>query len=445
MRLGLILAVVGLAMGAPSAQPGRTATVARPHVLLIVADDLGIGEVSTYGATDVRTPAIDRLGREGVRFTSAYANAPVCSPTRAALLTGQHPPMAGVPGVIRTDPANSWGALRRDVTLLPDALRAVGYRTVAVGKWHLGLEGGDHPLDRGFAIFRGFLGDMMDEYLTHRRHGINYMRDGRATVDPPGHATDIFTRWAIDVVDAHDPRTPLFLYLAYNAPHVPVQPTADALAAVRARQPGLDEKRARLLALVEQMDAGIGDVMAALERKRMLDDTLVVFTSDNGGEVPAGATNLGLRGGKPTLYEGGIRVPTIVRWPGGAFAGRTEPVAVQSMDLAPTIAAATGAALVRPDGRDVRPLLEGRPWEPRDLLFSIREGPRLGGRAVYALRRGSWTLVQQRPDAPFELFDLGRDPLQAVDRMADPDTPRAAMLDALRDFAARAEAVPYRR
>ncbi|BCS33647.1 N-acetylgalactosamine-6-sulfatase [Luteitalea sp. TBR-22] len=446
LRLALTVVLATLALAVPSGQSGRSPAMARPHVLLIVADDLGIGEVSAYGATDVRTPSIDRLGREGVRFTSAYANAPVCSPTRAALMTGQHPPMVGVPGVIRTDPANSWGALRRDLRLLPEALRAVGYRTAAVGKWHLGLEPGDHPMDRGFDAFTGFLGDMMDDYVTHRRHGINYMRDGRDAIDPAGHATDLFTRWAVEAVDRHDPRSPLFLYLAYNAPHVPIQPTAASLAEVRARIPGIAEPRAKLLALVEHMDAGIGQVVAALERKRMLDDTLVIFTSDNGGEVPAGATNNGLRGGKPTLHEGGLRIPTVVRWPHAAFAGRSEGTPIQSMDLAPTIAGVAQAVL-GPDvaGRDLRPLLAGAPWAPRDLLFSIREGPRLGGQAVYAMRRGAWTLVQHRPRAPFELFNLDDDPLQKVDRSGDVNTPQRAMVESLQSFIARAEAVPYRR
>lgn len=440
----VLLSVVGIV--AQGRHPAPVAAAARPHVVLIVADDLGIGEVSAYGAADIRTPAMDRLGREGVRFTSAYANAPVCSPTRAALLTGQHPPLAGVPGVIRTDPANSWGALRRDVTLLPEALRAAGYRTAAVGKWHLGLEAGDHPLDRGFERFRGFLGDMMDDYRSHRRHGINYMRDGRAEVDPEGHATDLFTRWAVEVVDEHDPRRPLFLYLAYNAPHVPVQPTPEALAAVRARAPGLDETRARLVALVEQMDAGIGAVLTALERKGMLDSTLVVATSDNGGEVPAGATNNGLRGGKPGLYEGGLRIPTLVRWPGRAYAGRADGTPVQSMDLAPTIAAVAGTTLGRGiAGRDLRPLLDGQPWAPRDLFFSIREGPRLDGQAVYAMRRGAWSLVKERPRESYHLFDLEADPLQKVDRSGDPAAPLPAMLETLQAFMSRAEAVPYRR
>lgn len=454
MRLMLILlsTVVLGALGMahqPPVGPGPVSPAPfglRPHIVVVVADDLGVGEVSSYGATDVRTPALDRLAREGTRFTQFYANSPVCSPSRAALLTGKHPPLVGVPGVIRTDPANSWGALRRDVTLLPQMLRTRGYRTAAVGKWHLGLDEGDHPLDRGFDSFKGFLGDMMDDYRTHRRHGINYMREGRREIDPEGHATDLFTQWAVDVVEQHDTRVPLFLYLAYNAPHVPVQPTDASLAAVRARLPGLDEKRAKLLALVEHMDAGIERVLAALDRRGMLSGALVIATSDNGGEVPAGATNNGLRGGKPVLYEGGIRIPGLVRLPGLTRPGSVVDDPAQLMDLTPSIAELVEAPLDAPDGVPLWPAIAGKPLAQRDLFFSIREGPRLGGQAVYAMRRGPWVMLQMQPREAWQFYQLERDPRQTTDlgRTAE-GTPLSSMEAAARAFIGRAEVVPFRR
>lgn len=428
--------------GSAGTPPFRT----RPHIVMVVADDLGVGEVSSYGAGDIQTPALDRLARDGARFTQFYANSPVCSPSRAALLTGKHPPMVGVPGVIRTDPANSWGALRREVTLLPQVLRTRAYRTAAVGKWHLGLGDGDHPLDRGFDSFKGFLGDMMDDYRTHRRHGINYMRDGRREIDPDGHATDLFTQWAVDVVEQHDTRVPLFLYLAYNAPHVPVQPTDDALAAVRGRVPALAETRTNLVALVEHMDAGIGRVIAALERRGMLDGTLVIATSDNGGQVSVGATNNGLRGGKPLLYEGGIRIPGLMRFPALVRAGTVIDIPAQLMDVTPTIADLVDAPLEAPDGRSLWPAVQGTPMPERDLFFSIREGPRLGGQAVYAMRRGPWMVLQMQPRAAWQLYNLERDPNQASDLAGLPQaTPLAAMDEALKGFLTKAEAVPFRR
>ena len=153
-----------------------------------------------FGTPDLRTPAIDRLYREGIDLRNFYANCPVCSPTRAALLTGCYPDRVGVPGVIRTHAANSWGYLSPRAVLLPQVLKTAGYHTAIVGKWHLGLESPNTPTKRGFDTFHGFLGDMMDDYLTHRRHGINYMRRDRE-IDPEGHATDLFTDWAVEYLE----------------------------------------------------------------------------------------------------------------------------------------------------------------------------------------------------------------------------------------------------
>lgn len=200
---------------------------APPNILLILVDDLGYGDLSSLGARDVQTPRIDGLAAAGMRFRRFYANSTVCSPTRAALLTGRYPDRVGVPGVIRTHAEDSWGRLSDEAVLLPGVLRARGYQSALVGKWHLGLAAPDTPLDRGFDVFHGFLGDMMDDYFTHRRHGINYMRDGREEVDPEGHATELFTRWAVDFLGSRQKdAAPFFLYLAYNAPHAPIQPPA---------------------------------------------------------------------------------------------------------------------------------------------------------------------------------------------------------------------------
>ena len=170
-------------------------------MVVILVDDLGYGDLSSYGAGDLESPHIDRLIASGLRMDSFYANCPVCSPTRAALLTGRYPDRAGVPGVIRTHAANDWGFLDPSARLLPQALEERGYHSALVGKWHLGLESPNTPLERGFDRFHGFLGDMMDDYYHHRRHGNNYMRDDGRTISPQGHATDLFSRWAIDYLD----------------------------------------------------------------------------------------------------------------------------------------------------------------------------------------------------------------------------------------------------
>ncbi|HIL71582.1 MAG TPA: N-acetylgalactosamine 6-sulfate sulfatase, partial [Verrucomicrobia bacterium] len=160
----------------------------KPNILMILVDDLGYGDLSSYGAKDLKSPNIDRLMTDGIRFNNFYANCPVCSPTRAALLTGRYPDRVGVPGVIRTHPEDSWGFLSRRAVLIPEVLKQVGYVSALIGKWHLGLTSPNTPMDRGFEEFHGFLGDMMDDYFHHRRFGNNYMRRNRNVIDPQGHA-----------------------------------------------------------------------------------------------------------------------------------------------------------------------------------------------------------------------------------------------------------------
>src|SRR5580692_10714579 len=255
-------AALGLLIAAPAAAAERPN---RPNVVLILADDLSHGDLSCSGGSDVRTPHIDRIFREGQTLTRFRTNSSVCSPTRAALLTGRYPDCVGVPGVIRTHADQNFGRLAPDAVLLPALLKPAGYSTALIGKWHLGLTPQDSPNARGFEFFHGLLGDMMDDYESHRRHGINYLRLNSETIDPPGHATDLFTDWAINFLgDRARDRRPFFLLLAYNAPHAPIQPTADWLKRVRNRASGLPDLRARRIALVEHMDEEIGRVMAAL-------------------------------------------------------------------------------------------------------------------------------------------------------------------------------------
>ncbi len=396
------------------------AALSPPNVVIILADDLGYGDLSSYGARDLRSPHIDALVAAGMRFDNFYANCPVCSPDRAALLTGKYPDRAGVPGVIRTHPSDSWGYLSQSAVLLPQTLKRAGYDSAIVGKWHLGLEPPNIPTRRGFDHFHGFLGDMMDDYYTHRRHGINYMRLDEAAIDPEGHATDLFTRWAIDYLKARrQDGKRFFLYLAYNAPHAPIQPPAEWLARVRRREPGISERRARLVALIEHMDAGVGQVIEALKANGQYEHTLIIFTSDNGGQLSAGANNGPLRGGKQDMYEGGIRVPMCAVWPGHIEPGSGTSRVALTMDLYPTVCEAAG---IRPpsglDGVSLLPLLLGKnpPPEQRDLVWMRREGNmRYRGRDYYALRRGDWKLVQNSPFAPYELYNLRADPREEND------------------------------
>ncbi len=388
-----------------------------PNILLILADDLGYGDLSCQSSSDLRTPNIDRIFKEGMRFTNFYANSTVSSPTRAALLTGRYPDMVGVPGVIRTNEDDSWGYLSPKVVLLPQMLKGAGYQTALIGKWHLGLEAPNLPNLRGFDFFHGFLGDMMDDYYTHLRQGNNYMRLNENTVEPKGHATDIFTDWTLDYLDNLKSDSPFFLYLAYNAPHDPVQPPDDWLAKVKSREKGVSEKRAKLIALIEHLDWNIGKVLDKLQRSGLLENTLVIFTSDNGGVLANGANNGPFRGGKQDMYEGGLRVPAAFMWknhiqPGSSFNGMA-----LTMDILPTLC---NIANVQPAGMlhgvSFRAALEGNPPDTsqRTVFFVRREGNmRYGGMAYYAALRNGYKILQNTPWEPMQAFDLKSDPAES--------------------------------
>lgn len=404
----------------------------RPNVIVILADDLGRGDYSAFGTIDIRTPAIDRLCREGLTFENFRASSCVCSPTRAALLTGCYPDRVGVPGVIRHVPDDSWGWLSPTAVLLPQALKPAGYHSAIVGKWHLGLASPNTPTERGFDFFHGFLGDMMDDYLTHRRGGQNFMRRNLETIDPAGHATDLFTDWACDYIEQRAATTagsgerkqiqPFFLYLAYNAPHDPIQPPQEWLAKVRQREPNIGDKRAALVALIEQMDAGIGKVLDTLDRLTLAGNTLVFFTSDNGGLFRDEAKNGPWRSEKQHMYDGGLRVPAVARWPGKIAPNQHTDRVVVTMDLFATICDVANAK--PPAGIDAisfLPTLLGRqqpelaPFAPsRELYFVRREGgPAYGGKTIEALIKGEWKLVQDSPFQPLELYNLKSDPQEA--------------------------------
>jgi arylsulfatase A-like enzyme len=424
------------------------AAAAPPNLLVILADDLGRADYSAFGTPDVRTPNIDRLAREGMTFDNFYANSCVCSPTRAAMLTGCYPDRVGVPGVIRHVPTDSWGNLAADAVLLPQMLKPVGYRSAIVGKWHLGLTSPNTPIERGFDFFHGFLGDMMDDYWTHLRGGQNFLRRNGDTIEPVGHATDLFTDWACAYLDdAAKSDAPFFLYLAYNAPHGPVQPPPEWLAKVKQREPGLDDTRAKLVALIEHMDSGIGKVLDTLDRVRLAENTLVVFTSDNGGLLGEGARNGPWRSGKTHMYEGGLRVPGLVRWPRKVQAGsRTERIAL-SMDVFATCCEAAGAT--PPDGIDAEsflPTLVGRAQESsqRDLYFCRREGGLgYGGKTIEALIRGPWKLLQDSPFGPQELYNLADDPQETTDLSMKKKDVARDLAAALRKQIQRGGEVPW--
>ena len=390
-----------------------------PNVLLILADDHGYGDISAHNGPSIQTPNIDRIATEGMRFTRFYANSSVCSPSRASLMTGRYPDRVGVPGVIRTHPENSWGYFRQDAVTLPSVLKQKDYHTALIGKWHLGLEPENHPCRRGFDHFHGFLGDMMDDYYTHLRHDINYMRHGFDTIDPQEHATDLFTEWSVDFIRAQAQSSqPFFLYLAYNAPHTPIQPPDDWVERVREREPDISPQRAKYIALVEHMDAGIGRVLDTLVETDQLSNTLVIYTSDNGGSMDVGAHNGPLRGQKGEMYEGGIRVPACAMWPGYVPEGHVTDQVALLMDLFPTVCEVAGAPIAHEiEGRSIWQTLQAEQQDFSDrILYWLRRegGQRFLGQCQHAVRRGDTKLLHNSPFEALELYDLSDDPLETT-------------------------------
>lgn len=440
------LAAVLLLVETPShaAQPEQP-----PNVLMILVDDLGYGDLSCYGAKDLQTPSIDRLVSRGMNLPEFYANCPVCSPTRASLLTGRFPDCVGVPGVIRTHDKHSWGYLDPNTPLLPELLRRAGYTTAMVGKWHLGLEQPNLPNLRGFDFFHGFLGDMMDDYYHHRRHGVNYMRLNREMIAPKGHATDLFTQWTCEWLSNYQAAAPFFLYLAYNAPHSPIQPPENWLERYRERYPNVEPKRAKLAALVEHLDAGIGRVLDCLQKSGHAERTLIIFSSDNGGAEYFGSDNGPLAGGKQEMLEGGIRVPTCVVWPGHIKPGTTSRRVAMTMDLFPTICDAAG---VQPpaglESISMLPALLGKqqPDDERTLFWVRLEGGRkYHGQPYYAARRGPWKLFQNTPDEPLRLVNLEKDPEETTDVSAKNAEVFAKLKEALEQHRERCASVSWKR
>lgn len=407
-----------------------------PNIVIILTDDQGRGDYSAFGTRDIRTPNIDRLFHEGMTLENFYANSSVCSPSRAALLSGCYPDRVGVPGVIREeDPDESWGYLSASATLLPALLKRAGYHTALVGKWHLGISSPNLPNERGFDLFDGFLGDMMDDYWTHLRHGYNFMRHNGEVVSPKGHATDVFTDWACRYLrERSKSGQPFFLYLAYNAPHDPIQPRPDWLAKVQRREPRMSPRRARLVALIEHLDSGIGRVLDTLDQTHLAENTLVMFSSDNGGVLANGANNGPWRGDKGHMYEGGLRVPFAARWPGHIKPGSSSVRIALTMDMFPTALAAAGISPPAGiDGASLLPtFLGGDESQPRQFHYFVRRegGIAYGGKTIEALRLGDWKLLQDSPFASLELYNLKLDPRETIDLSAKNSTMRAK-LDAL--------------
>ena len=402
-----------------AAQPQR-----RPNVIIFLADDLGFRDVG-YNGAEFETPNIDRLCSRGVRF-ERFHSFPLCSPTRAGLLTGRHPVRFGLTySVVR--PWSHYGLSPAEKTMA-DIFHDAGYETAAIGKWHLGHT---HkrllPQSRGFDYFYGHMNGAID-YFTRTRDGSpDWQRNGE-TVREQGYSTDLLAADAARWIQNRNPARPFFLYLPWNAPHAPLQAPPELLNKYSSIA---NERRRTYAAMVDRMDQGIGAVLSAVTASNLLDNTIILFLSDNGGPRPQGANNGELRAGKASVFEGGVRVPALLHWPDKLKPGKTDQVAT-IMDLLPTLCAAAGVDAKPPnplDGQNLWPLLTAGRTQPRDELFFAVQGE--SSPKQHALRSGDWKYIRidaaTRSPAQEFLFDVNADP-QEKNNLLSSEPQRAADL-----------------
>ena len=394
-----------LVVAAPPAR-AQVAAPSRPNVILILTDDVGYGDIGSYGARDIRTPNIDRLATLGVRLTDFYA-APQCTPTRAALISGRYQQRVRLERALGSGGASLEAGLPATGQTLPQLLKNAGYATGLVGKWHLGYRPEFSPNAHGFDYFYGFLSGYIDFYHHNRLDGADDLYENGVAVRDSGYMTDLITARAVRFLEANASK-PFFLEVAYNAAHWPFQrpghPTRAANnGAFQSPDDSIPATRADYVAMVESADGGIGAIVAALQRLGLSRNTLIIFTNDNGGEWLSNNAPLFHR--KDTLWEGGIRVPAIFCWPGHLPAGRTVSTPGITMDLTATVLGATGTTVpANFEGRNLIPLLAGTAAPAERPLFWRIDTPARQQRAV---RRGRWKLLVDGDD--LMLFDLPRD------------------------------------
>jgi len=440
----LACAAAAVSAAPPSASSTSAASSpsssSRPNIVLIVADDLGASDLACYGSTFHRTPRLDALARDGVRFTQAYAACPVCSPTRAAVMTGRAPARTGItdwlPG--RGDRPDQkllrpalWQQLASDEITIAELLKSAGYATGHIGKWHLGGEGFG-PLQQGFDV--NIAGDDTGSPLSYfapyeRKTPQGGLRKMTGLDDAPAgeYLTDRLGVEAERFIAAHADR-PFFLYLPHYGVHTPMRAPEEMVAAYdpTGRKPGTQQNPI-YAAMLESVDAAVGRVVDALAKHGLTENTLVIFTSDNGGlsveegpNTPA-TSNAPLREGKGYLYEGGLRVPLIVAGAGVDKPGRTDDTPVWSCDFFPTIAELTGLPQTSAaDGVSLLPLLASAAVVERDALhWHYPHYANQGGKPGGAIRAGPWKLIEFYENGRRELFDLSKDPRESKNVAAD--------------------------
>lgn len=409
----------------------------KPNIIVILADDMGYADAGFNGCKDIPTPHLDSIAKNGIRFSSGYVSAPQCAPSRAGLLMGMDQNRVGCENNNVTDIAGL-----SEGTTFADRMRAAGYRTGMVGKWHLGTEPGQQPLDRGFDEYFGFLRGS-SWFLPRPGHkSIAQILEGRKPVPVGGYLTDVFGDRAVRFITEHKTE-PFFLYLAFNAPHAPYEAPAEEIAKFAHIE---DDKRRTYAAMVSIMDRNIGRVLAALKTADCEKNTLVVFLSDNGGPDDGYSNNTPLHGWKGDTFEGGIRVPFVMQWPGTIKSGQTVDVPVSSLDLLPTALAMAGQpAPSSLDGKNLLPALRGESAFPaRALAWRFVYGEN-ASKAPWAIREGHWKLVMGSvASQTVQLFDLSTDPGEAHDLSAAHDDVRER-LQKSHDAWVRSMPAPYTR
>jgi arylsulfatase A-like enzyme len=445
----LLLAPLAALQAAEAPKQSRSAAKTaggKPNLIIIFTDDMGYADIGAYGGKDIPTPHIDRLAAEGARFTSAYTVAPICVPSRMGLMSGKFPARFGVfTNVYSAEENQLW----MQQTTLADVLKKQGYRTANIGKWHLSGNSSGHsgddlggfqfkpPHERGFDEFVGITGGM---HTFWKGTELARLKDGQyQRFESPDYLTDFFGTEACEFIQRQK-GGPWFLYLAFNAPHAPLHGLDEDQAAIKAGY--ISPDRRKYAAMVRAVDRNVGRVMGKLRELGLADNTLTVFSNDNGGggnnaaiHTRNTAINIPYRGHKFDVWEGGVRVPFILHWPGSVPAGETFDGIVSTVDVFPTFAKAAAAELPAGlDGRDLKPFVKGeKAGNPHETLcwqqrVSMRPNERKPGPAdpvpAYnlAIRSGEWKAIKL--DQPFdgtndsrawELYDLSRDPAELND------------------------------
>lgn len=396
------------------------AAPSRPNVIVILADDLGYGDTSLFDGW-VKTPQIERLASEGLTFTDFHTNSSVCSPTRAAFLTGRYQQRVGIVDVVARH-LDTPGLEASELTI-PRLMKRNGYRTALFGKWHLGTEPKYNPIHHGFDEFVGYLNGAAD-YHNHRD-----WFDGLHRTDIKGYTTHLITDHAVDFIREHS-TTPFFLYVSHEAVHLPFQTPADTVENRSKKKLTSREMwdpmriRPKYKIMLEEMDKGIGQILDTIQSEGSAENTLIFFLSDNGA-IGAGGSNKPFRGGKFSNYEGGHRVPAIAWWPGTIAAGTSTDATAMAMDLLPTIMELTGISVPetrRLDGTSMAELILKQADFPDRQLFWGYE-PKLGT----AMRDGHWKM-QTRGDV-VELYDLSQD-IRETTNVANQNLERTATMKA---------------